>query len=397
MTDSEPTVSSTALTSASKSTNERGDTSSVINEQEKPSKQSPRTSGLVWFFLGLNWLLLIAAVAAAGWYYWSELRVGDAQVQRNQTAVAQQQALTTQLSASLQANANALDTLIADRDRQEQTSAAAIAQLSEANNTSQAQIGQLRAQLEEVGGRRPSDWLLAEADYLVRMAGRKLWLEGDTRSALMMLSAADARLADLGDPSLLPLRQLLAEDVQNLQQINPVSLTSVALSLSGMLPLIEQLPVDALKLPEPTAGQEIEPLTESVSDWWENLRRTMRTMMDDFISVKHRDQPVEPLMSEKLQWLLKEQLSLTLMQAKSAAMRAEPTLYQQSLQRAMAILIEDFDLENTAVQQFTHALQNLLETDISKTLPQQFKVQQPLEDRLNDRINAAFRVGEQPL
>lgn len=34
------------------------------------------------------------------------------------------------------------------------------------------------------------DWLLAEADYLVRMAGRKLWLERDATAAQMLLVEA---------------------------------------------------------------------------------------------------------------------------------------------------------------------------------------------------------------
>ncbi len=53
-------------------------------------------------------------------------------------------------------------------------------------------------------GRRPNDWLLAEADYLVKMAGRKLWLEHDTASATILLESADHRIAELNDPSMTP-------------------------------------------------------------------------------------------------------------------------------------------------------------------------------------------------
>jgi uroporphyrin-3 C-methyltransferase len=102
-------------------------------------------------------------------------------------------------------------------------------------------------------------------------------------------------------------------------------------------------------------------------------------------------------MSEQAQWLLKEQLQLALMQAKSAVIAAQPTLYQQSLQRALHILVEDFDLEETAVQQFMAALQNLQQTEVEKPYPQQFRVQKPLEDRLDERLNALFSRGEQSL
>ena len=67
--------------------------------------------------------------------------------------------------------------------------------------------------LGEVSGRQPNDWTLAEASYLVRIAGRKLWLEDDIDTAQSLLVAADLRVAELSDPSLYPLRASIAEDI----------------------------------------------------------------------------------------------------------------------------------------------------------------------------------------
>ena len=53
---------------------------------------------------------------------------------------------------------------------------------------------------------RPNDWMLAEASYLVRMAGRKLWLEQDLTTARALLIDADSRIQAIADPSLIPLR-----------------------------------------------------------------------------------------------------------------------------------------------------------------------------------------------
>ncbi|WP_100643463.1 uroporphyrinogen-III C-methyltransferase [Alteromonas facilis] len=395
MAGSDPKSSSKALTTAPSTVGEDTESIDVSTPNESPTTV-PKTGGL-WFFTLINLLLILAALGAAGWYYWTVLRVDDQRIQTTLNQLNEQNTILSGIGTQQRSQASELSSLQENQMALQDNQQKAIQELLQRNTQLQEQIGQLQSQLTEIGGRRPSDWLLAEADYLVRMAGRKLWLEGDERSALMMLSAADSRLADLSDPSLIPIRQLLAEDIQSLQQINPVSPTSVALSISGMLPLIDKLPVDALKLPEPTEGQALEPLTEDVSDWWDNIKRSVRALMDNFVSVKHRDQPVEPLMSVQMQWLLKEQLSFALLQAKTAAIKAEPTLYQQSLQRAMSLLIEEFDIQSTEVQQFTQALQNLLETDISKPFPDQFKVQKPLADRLDDRIHAVFRGGEQAL
>lgn len=47
----------------------------------------------------------------------------------------------------------------------------------------QKSIQSLQLAVADVKGRRPNDWLLAEADYLVKLAGRKLFLEHDAVSA----------------------------------------------------------------------------------------------------------------------------------------------------------------------------------------------------------------------
>ena len=78
---------------------------------------------------------------------------------------------------------------------------------------------QTEKQLLQLQSRRPNDWLLAEADYLVRMAGRKLWLERDANAAVLLLTEADNRLRDLNDASVLPLRQAIAADSAKLKEL----------------------------------------------------------------------------------------------------------------------------------------------------------------------------------
>lgn len=66
----------------------------------------------------------------------------------------------------------------------------------------QKSIQSLQLAVADVKGRRPNDWLLAEADYLVKLAGRKLFLEHDAVSATKLMESADQRIAALNDPSL---------------------------------------------------------------------------------------------------------------------------------------------------------------------------------------------------
>ncbi|MFE8730636.1 uroporphyrinogen-III C-methyltransferase, partial [Aeromonas hydrophila] len=81
----------------------------------------------------------------------------------------------------------------------------------------QGEMQGLQNRVLDLNDKRPNDWMLAESEYLVRMAGRKLWLEHDLVSAITLLGNADERIAALNDPSLMPIRKALAEDITKLK------------------------------------------------------------------------------------------------------------------------------------------------------------------------------------
>ena len=391
MADSDTSSSLNALTAAL-----AADDSTVIEaDTSSQTRQTKPKTGLLWFFIIINLLLLIAVAGASGWYYWTKLRVDDGQQQQMQGALMTQQQAISSAESELAKVKSQLNTAVQTQRQNAQLSQQALTDAQDTITALNQRIELLQLELTEIGGRRPSDWLLAEADYLVRMAGRKLWLEGDDRSALMMLAAADARLADLADPSLIPIRQMLAEDMQTLRQLNPTSLTSVALAISGLIPQVENLQVYT-HFPE-EYEPEPEELSESVGDWRENISRSWDAFINKFMRVEYTVTPIKPFISEEGQWLVRQQLEFALMQAKSAAISAQETLYQQSLQRAMALIVNDFDLESTEVQQFSNALQNLIETSVNKPFPAELKAQRALEDKLDTRINALFGNREEAL
>ncbi|WP_026376562.1 uroporphyrinogen-III C-methyltransferase [Aestuariibacter salexigens] len=359
-------------------------TTAEPKKAEQPSKPV-RTTGL-WIFSIFQLLLLLAVAGAAVWFYlqWQNNESTyqqqiDTQQQRLQSHITQSKTQLDRMSEQQGALQNTIASMLDDAKRNET--------LAES----------LRQRLNELSGRRPADWLLAEADYLLRMAGRKLWLEQDIRTSVLLLQSADSRLADLADPSLLPVRALIAEDIQSLQQINPVSLSSIALSISGLIPQVANLPLDTIKLPESVETQQDTEVSDSVSDWRENLRKVWHSIVDDFVKVTQRDAPVQPFMAEQQQWLVKEQLKHALSQAQTAVLKGQEAVYQQALQQSLAVIVEHFDIQAANVDQFVAALQNLKQTNISKTYPQQFKSQPALRDVLEQRMQGAFGQGAQSL
>ena len=382
-----PVVSSkiaSADTAGSAAKTDRG------NKTTSPKAQAngkTAKTGFMWLVVVLNFILLVLVLAAAYWGYlqWQQLQTTQTQYLQNQ-----QNKLDQQAKSNL--------ALTGDIEQQNRSLAGEIKQYAEQLQNVARQAQQTAAQsaanqqtIAAVAGRRPADWLLAEADFLIRMAGRKLWLEHDVKTAMLMLQSADSRLQDLDDPSLVPIRERLAQDLQGLQQINPVSLSSVALSLGALLQQVDTLPLITFERPEKT--EEDAQVSGSVDNWRSNLARNWKSFTQDFFSFRKKETDIKPYLSEQQQWLAKEQLKLTLLQAQGAVMKEDVTLYQQALQNALAVLIEDFDTQASVVSQFTNAVQNLIETDIERVYPGQFSVAPALDDLIQQRLDDVFSNG----
>lgn len=366
------------------------ESSATQSESSKSGAKQKKSSGngLLWFVVIILFLLVLGMAGAGYWYYMQQ------QSASKETVTAQQNN-ASQLNAIERERADILAS-IENVTRTNQALESTVAELKSQNEQLALQAESTLQQLNNMEGRRPADWLIAEADYLVRMAGRKLWLENDVRTAILLLVNADKRLKSLADPSVLPVRATLAEDIQTLQQLNPVSQSSVALALTGMMAQIDKLPLDTFEKPEDSNAQDTT-LSESADDWQENLAKVWRSLVDDFLTVKSIEGPVEPVLSLEAQFLAKEQLRLQLMHAQSAALQGDEGLYSQSLQYAQTLLTEKFDTEKSQVTGFMDALQNLIATDVARPIPTELASQKPLERLLDSRVKQVFGQGASAL
>lgn len=366
------------------------ESSATQSESSKSGAKQKKSSGngLLWFVVIILFLLVLGMAGAGYWYYMQ-------QQSASQETVTAQQNNASQLNAIERERADILAS-IENVTRTNQALESTVAELKSQNEQLALQAESTLQQLNNMEGRRPADWLIAEADYLVRMAGRKLWLENDVRTAILLLVNADKRLKSLADPSVLPVRATLAEDIQTLQQLNPVSQSSVALALTGMMAQIDKLPLDTFEKPEDGNAQDTT-LSESADDWQENLAKVWRSLVNDFLTVKSIEGPVEPVLSLEAQFLAKEQLRLQLMHAQTAALQGDEGLYSQSLQYAQTLLTEKFDTEKSQVTGFMDALQNLSATDVARPIPTELASQKPLERLLDSRVKQVFGQGASAL
>jgi uroporphyrin-3 C-methyltransferase len=366
------------------------------------SKKSAKT-GLLWLFTIINLLILLSICAGSYWYY-TQIAGPESSKQSDINSLKQQ---LNEQSGNLQNNISKLaQTNISQLEQSEQNMANRLDSINQANSQNLADVqsdlaaandsvSTLSNRLAEMSGRRPSDWLLAEANYLVNMAGRKVYLEKDIRTAMTLLREADDRLNDLNDPSLFPVRALIAGDIQALNQVNPVSSSSIALALAGMLPKVSELALDKLQLPEDTNREDLT-LSNDVSDWRQNLSKTWQSLVGDLINIDYVDQPLEPYLAQRQQWLIEQQLNYALTQAQTAALNEQIELYRSATQKAIALLVEHYQIDNIQVSQFLVALQNLQNIDFSRNYPTSLQSQASLKGIIEQRIQGLYNNSNAP-
>lgn len=366
----------------------------VFTQESKPHGHKG-----VWFVSILNFLLILLLAAAAYWYWMQQQNTA---VQANPKISALESSMTkvnnqlVTLSDALNSNqtlTNDQQILLLELTETSSKQVITLDEMAQRLQLNELKSDGLAKRIADVTGRRPSDWLLAEADYLVKLAGKKLWLESDVKSAIMLLKSADVRISDLSDASLLPVRALLAKDIQTLQQVNQVATESIALSISALIAQVDTLPLDTLKLPDAEAPIQEATVSDDVTNWQENLKASWDAIVSDFVTVEKRTASVTPFMSAKQQWLAREQLKFALLNAQQAVMQEQSTLYKQALQQGLDIVVAHYQLDNVGVEAYINSIQELVMLDTSRELPAQLDAQQPLGEIIEQRIQTLFAGG----
>lgn len=222
------------------------------------------------------------------------------------------------------------------------------------------------------------EWLVAEAEYLVNLAGHRLILARDANTAITALRAADDRLREAGDPSLIVLRKALTEDINALEVITLPDTAGLSLTLSTMVQDVDDLP---LLTPEPeTAARQPGIPTKPSIDNWRDLPAAMWEDMKKLVIIRDHQGPIKPLLSPEQHFFLTQNLKLQLEQARLALLNGENTIYHERLDTVQTWLHNWFDLEHNRTVHMLDRLKDLKAIDVQPSLPELTRTYQAFQD-----------------
>ena len=332
--------------------------------------------------LALLALIAVGAAAFFGYQYWLQLRADLAAIDaRLQEAQSQQQKLGQAISSAHDA-VRAQETALSAQKGALAEQQAAVEQarnafqqqeqkLAEENVNLQEREAELRAAVADVHrrvGRSGTQWMIAEAEYLLRIANDRLILARDTDSARVALGLADQRLRDTKDPGWAGVREQIARDIAKLSAFQAPDTAGISARLSA---LIEQIP--QLKIARATIGPE-RTLPERTGD--EPGKRSWETLLDDVwagfkdsVRIRERDKPVSAMLAPEHQFFLYENLKLHMEAARLGLARGDQALFRDNLNVAADWLQKYFNPDDGSTAAIGSAIAEMIEIDIRPEVP----------------------------
>ncbi|MDO6775417.1 hypothetical protein BCU94_11540 [Shewanella sp. 10N.286.52.C2] len=334
----------------------------ATNSEASPEKKHRSKSS--WWVRFSILICLIIAIGGIGLSYllWMELQE---QKQQLQTQNQQTSVIGSQVTQALvEPNKR-----IAVLEAQQQQNSQAYQQQAQLAKSQQ----QLQQRVATLAQRNPNNWMASEAEYLVRMAARKLALENDPKTAASLLTSADERIEAMKDPTLLPIRRALANDLARTNSIKTTDVAGTIYAIDGILNQLDTLPLNRAKAQaaEDLAAQNA--ISDSVDDWQSNLAKTWHSVTDGFITIRKRTTDLEPLLAPDQQWYLVENIRNKLLQAQLALYQHDQVNYRQSVGFARTWIQQYFDLDEDKTQEALRALDALMTVTIEEINQQKFE------------------------
>jgi len=340
------------------------------SKKKKAPKKPPATPrdkrSISWLAL-LSLLVALGALGLAAFIGYQLDRDHRPRLDRQAQALGAQQERLGQLADAQQRG----DAALADEVRARESAQAEHRALSVAMDALQAKLG-----------RTTLAWRLAEVEYLLTVANHRLTLAQDVDTAIAVFETADDRLKALGDPALLPVRNMISSELIALRSVPHPDLAGMALELGNLEKQVHQLPlIDKERVATATGSSRGsgEPLE------WRDIPRAVWQDLKGLVTVRRHQQPTEPLLPPDQDWFLRENLRLKLEQARLALLRTDTALFRQQLDEAGAWIGSYFDAGSAAVSNLQDSLSRLAGEELNPEIPDVSGSLKALRKRLSAR------------
>ena len=264
--------------------------------------------------------------------------------------------------------------------------AAALAEANSKQEELTKQLGEVQQKVATISGTDAKTWLLSQADFLVKLAGRKLWSDQDVTTAAALLKSADASLADMNDPSLIAARRAITEDIASLSAVSQVDYDGIILKVNQLSNQIDNLQLADNNDDDSPMDSDGTELSSSLSEWRINLQKSWQNFMDSFITIRRRDETAVPLLAPNQDIYLRENIRSRLLVAAQAVPRHQEETYKQALDNVSTWVRAYYNTDDATTTAFLEDIDKLSQQNITMNVPDKLTSQPILEKLMQTRV-----------
>lgn len=328
---------------------------------------------------GVAWLALLLVLGIAGAGVWLGKQALDREVQLNARLVSLESASASEDATVANLTQQWHRQLAAESAKREQLSRTQAQQLQ----AIESRLTQQRAELSRFGAVDRQDWLLAEAQYLLRLASQRLIMAGDVEAVKALLGSADSILKQLNQVTLYDVRAAVAADLAAVRALPRRDVQGMYLALAALIEQADKLVV--FQMPEKVERVAV----ESAQGWQGRLEQGYQAALlklSDYIIIRRRDVPIDALMDPQWEGLVRQNLRMLLEQGQVSLLSGNELLFRESLERARHWLLEFFVSDEAAAKALAGEISVLQKATISVAMPDISRSLAAIDAALKQRI-----------
>ena len=217
-------------------------------------------------------------------------------------------------------------------------------------------------------GTSSQDWVLAEVEYLVRMAVQRVLMEGDAASAIELLGSADQIIRNTEGLTAHALRAALAEDLASLKAVNVPDTQGSYLALSALVKQVPSLSRETPVFTPPAVNEEIVAPTGVLDRILAAAGRAL-SRLSDLVDFRRNQVEIKPILPPHEEYFLRQNLILKLQVAQIALLDGNQQIFETALLEARDWVSAGFDVGDAATISMQAELTRLAEQQIAVELP----------------------------
>ena len=333
------------------------------SHKDKVKKNKPEKSRRFPFFSLFNFILILVLAGGVGW-------AGKNFLQEGKQKDARIDSLLNQLTAQQQTISGLESAIEAGKRSVQQQSAKADNRFKSLEQVQKAQ----NKRLLSMSTTSREDWLLAEAEYLLKLANQRVLIEKAPAGADALLVEADNILAGLEDPDLFSLREAIAKDLAAIRLTKKVDVEGIFLKISALAGSVDKLPtrpessLNSSQSEESMLETDIQEESKTGFDKIEHGFQAFLNTFKSFIRITDHSQEPIPILVPEINQYARQNLVLMLEKSQLALLREQQEIYEGSLEQANNWIAQYFPHSEEA-KLFTEQLGQLKEKNIKVDLP----------------------------